>query len=167
MFRHRISSVRLIPLSFLAAILLGAVLLTLPISSASGQSTTFTDALFTSATSVCVTGLTVVTTAYHWSIFGKVVIVCLIQIGGLGIITIYSLIMLLAHRRFTLSDRIILQDALNLRNTSGVLKFLTKESPDQCSSQKGSKRYLAAHRSVCSAQKSGQTLNCRRALRPQ
>ncbi len=126
MLRHRISSVRLIPLSFLAAILLGAVLLTLPISSASGQSTVFTDALFTSATSVCVTGLTVVTTASHWSIFGKVVILFLIQIGGLGIITIYSLIMLLAHRRFTLSDRIVLQDALNLRNTSGVLKFLIR-----------------------------------------
>lgn len=126
MFRHRISSVRLIPLSFLAAILLGAVLLTLPISSADGQFTAFTDALFTSATSVCVTGLTVVTTASHWSIFGKVVIVCLIQIGGLGIITIYSLIMLLAHRRFTLSDRIVLQDSLNLRNTSGVLKFLIR-----------------------------------------
>nr|MCR4739552.1 potassium transporter TrkH [Lachnospiraceae bacterium] len=84
MLRHRISSVRLIPLSFLSAILLGAIILMLPISSSDGHFTGFTDALFTAATSVCVTGLTVVVTATHWSLFGKAVILLLIQIGGLG-----------------------------------------------------------------------------------
>ena len=126
MKRKRISSTRLIPLSFLAAILVGALLLMLPVSSATGQWTDFITALFTSTTSVCVTGLVVVDTFRHWSSFGHVVILCLIQIGGFGIITVISMIMLLTQKKFSLGDRKMLQDSLNLNTDTGILKILIR-----------------------------------------
>jgi len=116
----------MIPISFLAAIILGALILMLPICSAELKQTPFVDALFTSATSICVTGLTVVDTGTYWSPFGQFIILVLIQIGGLGIITIISVIMVIAQKRFTLRDRILLKDSLNLDTTSGVIKFLKK-----------------------------------------
>lgn len=126
MNRRLFSSVQMIPISFLAAILFGALLLMLPVSSVSGNWTSFVDALFTSATSICVTGLVVVDTGTYWSLFGQIVILILIQIGGLGIITIMSTILIIAQKRFTLSDRIMLKDSLNLDTTSGVIRFLLK-----------------------------------------
>ncbi|MBQ1711853.1 MAG: potassium transporter TrkH, partial [Firmicutes bacterium] len=119
MKKFKLSSIHLIPLSFLAAILIGTVLLTLPVSSASGSWTPFEDALFTSATSVCVTGLVVVDTYLYWSVFGQAVILVLIQIGGLGVITVVATLMLIAHKRFSLSSRLALRDALNLDSISG------------------------------------------------
>lgn len=98
----------------------------LPISSVSGSWTSFVTALFTATTSVCVTGLTVVDTFSYWSIFGHVVILVLIQIGGFGIITVISMIMLLTQKKFSLGDRKMLQDALNLDTDSGILKILIK-----------------------------------------
>lgn len=120
------SSVRMIPISFFAAILLGAVILTLPVASESGQWTSFVDALFTATTSVCVTGLTVLDTGGYWSYFGQFVIFVLIQIGGLGIIAVMSLLMIFTQKRFSLSDRMMLRDSLNLDTTSGVLRFLMR-----------------------------------------
>ena len=117
---------RLIPLSFLAAILIGALLLTLPISSADGTWTDFVTALFTATTSVCVTGLTVVDTFSYWSTVGHIIILFLIQIGGFGIITVISMIMLLAQKKFSLGERKMLQDALNLDTDLGILKVLIK-----------------------------------------
>lgn len=122
----RISSIRLIPLSFLVAMFIGALLLMLPISSADGQWTDFVTALFTATTSVCVTGLTVVDTFSYWSTFGHVVILCLIQVGGFGIITVISMIMLLTQKKFSLGDRKMLQDSLNLNTDLGILKILIK-----------------------------------------
>ena len=84
----KLSSVYVIPLSFLGAILIGTILLALPIASADRSWTPLVDALFTATTSVCVTGLVVVDTFSYWSIFGQVVILLLIQIGGLGVITV-------------------------------------------------------------------------------
>lgn len=126
MKKFKLSSIHLIPLSFLAAILIGTVLLTLPVSSASGSWTPFEDALFTSATSVCVTGLVVVDTYLYWSVFGQAVILVLIQIGGLGVITVVATLMLIAHKRFSLSSRLALRDALNLDSISGLLGFLSR-----------------------------------------
>ena len=80
----KLSSVYLIPLSFLGAILIGTLLLVLPVSSSSGSWTPIVDALFTATTSVCVTGLVTVDTFSYWSLFGQIVILVLIQIGGLG-----------------------------------------------------------------------------------
>ncbi len=122
----RIPSIRLIPLSFLAAIFVGAALLMLPVSTASGKGTNFITALFTSTTSVCVTGLTVVDTYSYWSTFGHVIIMGLIQIGGLGIITVITMIMLLTQKRFSLGERKMLQDSLNLSTDVGVIKMLIR-----------------------------------------
>ena len=122
----RISSMRMIPLSFLFAILIGAFLLMLPISSADGTWTDFVTALFTATTSVCVTGLTVVDTYSYWSLFGHVIILLLIQVGGFGIITVISMIMLITQKKFSLSERKMLQDALNLDTDLGILKVLIK-----------------------------------------
>lgn len=124
--KPRLSTTQLIILGFLAAVLVGSVLLTLPIASASGQVTPYLDALFTSATSVCVTGLTVVDTFSHWSLFGKIVILLLIQLGGLGVISFTTGIMVLIGRKITLKDRLLLESAFNLDNLSGLLRFLGK-----------------------------------------
>ena len=124
--KHRISSVQLIPMSFLAAILAGTLLLMLPICTAPGEKTPFLTALFTATTSVCVTGLVVVDTFSHWSTLGHLVILGLIQIGGLGVITVNATMMLLVRRRFSLGDRLLLQDALNLERSAGILGFLVK-----------------------------------------
>ena len=122
----RLSSVHVIPLSFLAAIIIGTLLLALPVSSAQGQWTSLPDALFSATTAVCVTGLVVKETFRYWSLFGQAVILVLIQIGGIGVITTVSTMLLLAHRHFSLSERLMLRDALNLETLSGLLSFLTR-----------------------------------------
>lgn len=123
---RQLSTTQVIALGFISAILIGAAILSLPVSSASGEFTPFTDSLFTSATSVCVTGLVVVTTATHWSLFGKAVILVLIQLGGLGIVSFTTGIMMVIGRRITLRDRMLLEDALNLDTLSGLVKFLQR-----------------------------------------
>ena len=126
MNKKKISSVQLIPLSFLFAIVLGGLILMLPISSASGEWTNPLVAMFTSATSTCVTGLVVVDTYSYFSLFGQIVILCLIQIGGLGIITVISMIMLITQKKFSLGDRKMLQDSLNLNTDAGILRLLIR-----------------------------------------
>lgn len=86
-----ISPSRMIFWGFIVIILIGALLLSLPISSVSGSSTGFIDALFTSTSAVCVTGLAVVDTNTHWSLFGKVVLLVLIQVGALGVMSVITL----------------------------------------------------------------------------
>ena len=89
---RRLNSFQIIVLGFAFVILLGAGILMLPVSSADGSWTPFVNALFTSVTSVCVTGLVVCDTGTYWSSFGHAVILLLIQTGGLGVVTILSLI---------------------------------------------------------------------------
>ena len=120
------STTHIILLSFLSAIFIGAVLLCLPISSATGEATPFIDALFTATTATCVTGLVVVPTVVHWSIFGQVVILALIQVGGLGIITVMSGLALILHRRMGISSSVLLQDAFNLNTLSKIGLFVQK-----------------------------------------
>ena len=91
----RISPAQILVLGFAIVIFTGAVLLTLPVSSANGTATGFIDALFTSTSAVCVTGLAVVDTGTHYSIFGQIVIMILIQIGGLGFMTTATLFALI------------------------------------------------------------------------
>lgn len=124
--KKEFSTSQLITFGFFSAIMIGTILLTLPISSASGEWTSFIDALFTSTTSVCVTGLVVVNTYEHWSIFGQVVILLLIQSGGLGIITFTTSIMLLLGKRISLKDRLLIEDAFNLSTLKGLVRFLKK-----------------------------------------
>ena len=122
----KLSTTHIILLSFLVAVLVGAVLLTLPICSATGERTPFIDALFTSTTATCVTGLVVVPTFSAWSTFGHIVILFLIQIGGLGVITVVSILAMMFHRKMGLSDRLLLQDAFNLNTLSGLSQFVKK-----------------------------------------
>ncbi|MBE6783514.1 MAG: potassium transporter KtrB [Ruminococcaceae bacterium] len=120
------STTQIIMFTFLAAILIGSILLSLPISSASGKSVAYIDALFTATTSTCVTGLVTVPTFSTWSTFGHIVILFLIQIGGLGIITIMSGIMIALHKKIGIADRLLIQDAFNLNTLSGLVKFVKK-----------------------------------------
>ena len=120
----KLSTTQIILLSFLVTILIGSGLLALPISSASGEAVPYLDALFTATTSTCVTGLVTIPTVSTWSVFGQIVILLLIQIGGLGIITIMSGLMLLLNRKMGIDDRLLIQDAFNLNTMSGLAKFI-------------------------------------------
>ena len=122
----RLSPLHIIPLSFLLAIVVGTLLLLLPAASAEGAETDFLTALFTATTSVCVTGLVVVDTYAHWSLFGQIIILILIQLGGLGIVTAVSMVMLFLRRRFSLRSRALLLDALNLDSRLGLMSFLAR-----------------------------------------
>ncbi len=121
-----LSTTQAIMLSFFVAIIVGSLLLKLPISSANGKSVPYIDALFTATTATCVTGLVTFPTVTTWSVFGQVVILILIQIGGLGIITIMSGIMVFLHKKIGLADRLLIQDAFNLNTLSGLIKFIKK-----------------------------------------
>ena len=124
--KNRLSTTQMILLSFLLTIFVGSVLLVLPFSSATGSSVSYIDALFTATTSVCVTGLVTLPTFSAWSLFGQIVILVLIQIGGLGVITIVSGVMISLHKRIGLGERMLLQDAFNLNSMSGIVRFLKK-----------------------------------------
>ncbi len=124
--KARMSSTQIIVLGFLLAIIVGAALLMLPFATARGQHTGFSTAMFTATTSICVTGLVVVDTFSHWSIFGQMIILILIQIGGFGVITLYSEIMILLKKRFSLSTRLLIQDYYNLDSIHGLIKFLRR-----------------------------------------
>ncbi len=125
-FRISLSTTQTILLSFLLAILFGSALLALPVSSADGYAVPYIDALFTATTSICVTGLVTVPTFSTWSLFGQIVILFLIQIGGLGVVTIMSGLMISLHRRIGIKDRMLIQDAFNLNTLSGMVKFIRK-----------------------------------------
>ena len=125
-FRMNLSTTQTILLSFLVAILAGSALLALPFSSADGVAVPYIDALFTATTSICVTGLVTVPTFSTWSLLGQIVILFLIQIGGLGVVTIMSGLMISLHRRIGIRDRMLIQDAFNLNTLSGMVKFIRK-----------------------------------------
>ena len=111
---------------FLVALLVGTILLMLPVSSASGNGTDFITALFTATTSLCVTGLVVVPTYAYWSIFGKVIILILIQLGGLGIISFTIGFLIIIGKKISLKERKMIQESYNLDSAQGVLKILRK-----------------------------------------
>ena len=121
--RHRhITSFQVISLGFLSVILLGSLLLMLPIATKSGQSTSFSDALFTATSAVCVTGLVIKDTATYWSLFGQGVILLLIQIGGMGIITIAIAIAAVSGRKIGLMQRSTMQEAISAPTVGGIVR---------------------------------------------
>ena len=122
--KFSLSTTQIVLLSFLITIFFGSILLSLPISTASGKAVSYMDALFTATTATCVTGLVTLPTATTWSTFGHVVILLMIQIGGLGIVTIMSGIMMLLNRKMGIGDRLLIQDAFNLNTMSGLAKFV-------------------------------------------
>lgn len=122
-FGKKLSSFQIIIIGFLAVILTGTLLLALPVSSKSGGWTPFEDALFTSASAVCVTGLVVMDTAACWSVFGQAVILVLIQIGGLGIITVTAFIATISGKKISLLQRSILQESISAHQLGGIVKM--------------------------------------------
>lgn len=124
--KFSLSTTQMIMLSFLVVILLGSLPLSLPISSADGDAVPYLDALFTATTATCVTGLVTLPTVTTWSVFGQAVILVLIQVGGLGVITIMSALMILLHKRMGIGDRLLLQDAFNLNSLSGIVRFVKR-----------------------------------------
>ena len=126
MKKLKLSTTHIILLSFVVVIFIGTALLCLPISSANGNGAAFVDALFTATTSTCVTGLVVAPTVSTWSTFGHVVMLILIQVGGLGVITVMASLSVFLQRRMGLSDRVLVQDAFNLDSLEGLGSFIKK-----------------------------------------
>ena len=124
--KRSLSTTQIIMLSFMVVILVGSLLLSLPVSSATGDAVPYLDALFTATTATCVTGLVTLPTVTTWSVFGQAVILVLIQVGGLGVITIMSALMLLLNKRMGIGDRLLLQDAFNLNSLSGIVRFVKR-----------------------------------------
>ena len=125
-FHFKLTTTQAVMLSFFLAIFVGSILLALPISSSGSEAVPYIDALFTATTSICVTGLVTLPTATTWSTFGHIIILILIQIGGLGIITVLFGFMIILKRKLGLEDRILIQDAFNLNTLSGLVKFVQK-----------------------------------------
>ena len=121
---YKIRTEQYIVLSFFAVILLGTLLLMLPISSRSGESCGFLTAWFTATSATCVTGLVLVDTYTQWTGFGQIVILCLIQIGGLGFMTVISVFFFLLHRKIGLQQRLIMAQGFSLNNVDGVVHLV-------------------------------------------
>lgn len=121
--KFHLSTFQIIILSFFILIMTGTLLLMLPISTASGKGASFSDAMFTSTSAVCVTGLVVRDTATYWSAFGKFVILVLIQIGGMGVVTVYIVMSALLERKIGLRQRTIMQEAVSAAQIGGIVKF--------------------------------------------
>ncbi len=121
---HALKPVQILAMGFLCIILLGALLLTLPIATVDRDTLGFVDALFTATSAVCVTGLIVVNTGVTFSLFGQIVILCLIQIGGLGFMTITAMIFMMIGKRITLRERLVIQEAFNAESLQGMVKMV-------------------------------------------
>ena len=117
------STSRIIIISFFCLIMAGTLLLMLPIASRDGRVTPFSDCMFTAVSATCVTGLVVRDTATHWSFFGQAVILSLIQVGGMGVVTIGLLIMRISGRKIGLKQRSAMQDSINAPRVSGMVKI--------------------------------------------
>ena len=121
--KRRLSSFQIIILGFAGVILLGTLLLMLPISTIARNVTPFNEALFTATSAVCVTGLVVQDTGSYWSVFGQVVILGLIQIGGLGVVTVAASFALLSGRKISLMQRSTMQDAISAPKVGGIVRL--------------------------------------------
>ncbi len=117
------TSAQVIIAGFSCMILIGALVLTLPISSRSGAPTSFGTALFTSTSAICVTGLVLQDTATYWSTFGQFVILLLIQIGGMGVITVAVSIAIISGKRITLKQRSTIQEAISAPKVGGIVRL--------------------------------------------
>lgn len=121
--KRRLSSFQIIILGFSGVILLGTGLLMLPFSSRTGNVTPFAEALFTSTSAVCVTGLVIHDTATYWSEFGQAVLMVLIQVGGMGVITVAALFSILSGRRISLMQRSTMQEAIAAPTVGGIVRL--------------------------------------------
>ncbi|MDY4692286.1 MAG: potassium transporter TrkG [Blautia sp.] len=123
---HKLNTAQIITLGFAGVIFLGGIILWLPFCTAPGNTTSFTDAMFTSATSVCVTGLVTVVTASHWTLIGKIIILMLIQVGGVGLISLGSIIFISLHKKISLRNQRMIQESYNLDKIDGMVSLVKK-----------------------------------------
>ncbi len=122
-YKRQLSSSQIILFGFAGVILIGTLLLMLPVATNSGQSASFWDTLFTSTSAVCVTGLIVQDTAVYWSGFGQAVILLLIQIGGMGVVTVAAAITMASGKKISLMQRSTMQDAISAHQVGGIVRF--------------------------------------------
>ena len=122
-YRWHLSTYQILVLGFAGLILGGVALLMTPYASKSGDSLRFVDALFTATSAVCVTGLVVVDTGTYFSVFGQSVILLLIQIGGLGVMTVATLVAVLSGKKINLKERLLIQEATNQLDLAGVVRL--------------------------------------------
>ena len=120
----RLNAVQILAIGFLSVIIIGGIILSLPISSVDGRSTNLLDSIFTSTSAVCVTGLVTIDTGTHWNTFGQIIILMLIEIGGLGFMSVTTFVAILLGKKITLRDRLIMQEAMNTFGIQGLVKMV-------------------------------------------
>ena len=123
---NKMTQAQIIALGYFLVIATGTLLLMLPISSRSGRCTDLLTSLFTATSATCVTGLVVVDTSLHWSVFGKTIILVMIQIGGLGFVTMGVLFAMFFNKKITLRVRELLQESMNTSKVGGVVRLARK-----------------------------------------
>lgn len=124
--KYKLTVPQILVLGVLGSILLGSILLSLPISNVEGKNINFIDSMFTATSAVCVTGLNTIVPAEQFSIFGKVVLMCLIEIGGIGFMSFIALILMLMKKKINFSERILIKESLNQNDEKGILKLIRK-----------------------------------------
>jgi trk system potassium uptake protein TrkH len=117
---------RILVSGFALIILLGALLLSMPFASVSGERLPFIDALFTATSATCVTGLVVVDTGTYFSVWGQIILMCLFQLGGLGFMTMATLVALVLRKRISLRERLLLQEAMNQSSMEGIVRLIRR-----------------------------------------
>lgn len=121
-----LKTIQMIGLGFLILIFIGSICLSLPIAAQNGEATPYIDALFTATTSSCVTGLVTVVTGEHWSFFGQLVILIMIQMGGLGVVSFTTLVLIIAGKRIKLKQRLLIQEAYGFDTLTGLVRMVKK-----------------------------------------
>lgn len=124
--KTKLTYTQIIALGFFFIILIGGILLSLPISSRSGEATPFLNALFTATSATCVTGLVIYDTYTHWSVFGQIVIICLIQIGGIGFMTIITMFSIFLKRKIGLNERKLLMQSAGSIQIGGIVSMIMR-----------------------------------------
>lgn len=120
----RFNPVHILAIGFLMMILIGTILLMLPISLSKQVYTPFIDALFTATSATCITGLVVVDTGTHWSFFGQIVILILIQVGALGFMTFSTLVIIILGKKVTLKSRLVIMQSYNTMSIQGLVRLV-------------------------------------------
>jgi trk system potassium uptake protein TrkH len=126
LYKLKLRPEQIIVCGFLLLILIGAALLCLPVSTRTGKGISFLNALFTSTSAVCVTGLVIADTGTTFTLFGQLVILALIQMGGLGVMTVMSTVFIIIGKRITLSERLLIQNQLGEDSISGMVRLILR-----------------------------------------
>ena len=124
--KTRLTAPQVLVLGVIGSILIGAILLKLPISNSNGKGINFIDSLFTATSAVCVTGLNTIVPAEQFTIFGKIVLMCLIEIGGIGFMSFIALLLMIMKKKIGLSERNIIKESLGQNNNKGIINLIKK-----------------------------------------